>query len=304
MKAIITVGVSASGKTTWARKFQKENLDDRWFILSRDDIRYHILDEKSLIDDYSMEGIPWKNWNWKWEKEVTERFWRNALFIFAHHRPLIIADTNLNSARLKDMIERLKEIGYTDIELKYFPITFEEACARDARRPNGVGVSVIAKQIDQWNERDENIPLRYVNDLTKPPAVIVDIDGTLAHMNGRGPFEWDKVHHDKVDFAVSSVVRGLHERGFRVIIVSGRDGVCEQLTKNWLAMFDIPYQHFFIREAGDMRKDTIIKKEIFDNHIRDRYNVVMVIDDRPSVCRMWRALGLKVMQVGNPYIEF
>lgn len=24
-------------------------------------------------------------------------------------------------------------------------------------------------------------------------AIIVDIDGTLAKMNGRGPFEWDRV---------------------------------------------------------------------------------------------------------------
>lgn len=304
MKAIITVGVSASGKTTWAREFQKKNLEDRWFILSRDDIRHNILDEKSLIEDYSLSGIPWKNWNWKWENEVTDRFWRQVEYASVRNRPLIIADTNLNEARLKGMIEKLKGYNYSEIELKYFPISFDEACRRDAERPNGVGVSVIAKQIEQWNVMDVNVPLRYVNDPSKTPAVIVDIDGTLAHMDKRGPFEWNKVHYDKVDPAVSAVVRGLHSQGYSIIIVSGRDGVCEQLTKNWLSMFDVPYNHFFIRNAGDMRKDVIIKKEIFDDNIRNNYNVIMVIDDRPSVCRMWRSLGLKVMQVGNPYIEF
>ncbi len=53
-----------------------------------------------------------------------------------------------------------------------------------------------------------------------------------------------------------------------------------------------------------MRKDTIVKEEIFWRDIADNYNVQFVIDDRPSVARMWRELGLKVFQVGDPHIEF
>lgn len=53
-----------------------------------------------------------------------------------------------------------------------------------------------------------------------------------------------------------------------------------------------------------MRKDTIIKEELFWKPIADNYNVQFVLDDRLSVCRMWRDLGIKVLQVGNPHIEF
>ncbi len=55
-----------------------------------------------------------------------------------------------------------------------------------------------------------------------------------------------------------------------------------------------------MREAGDMRKDSIVKKELFDQHIRGKYNVRMVIDDRDQVVDMWRnELGLTCLQVAE-----
>ena len=59
-----------------------------------------------------------------------------------------------------------------------------------------------------------------------------------------------------------------------------------------------------MRAAGDNRKDTIVKRELYMNHIQGRYRVFCVLDDRPSVVRMWRAeLGLTVFAVA-PGIEF
>jgi hypothetical protein len=60
-----------------------------------------------------------------------------------------------------------------------------------------------------------------------------------------------------------------------------------------------------MRKAGDGRKDTIVKKEMFLELVHPNYNVEFIVDDRPSVCRMWREeIGLKVLQVGDPHIEF
>jgi hypothetical protein len=70
-----------------------------------------------------------------------------------------------------------------------------------------------------------------------------------------------------------------------------------------LLTYAVSYNYLVMREQGDSRKDTIVKKEMFDKYIKGKYNVLYVVDDRPCVCRMW-SLGLKVMQVGNPYIEF
>ena len=59
-----------------------------------------------------------------------------------------------------------------------------------------------------------------------------------------------------------------------------------------------------MRAAGDMRKDSIVKAELFFEHIEPNYNVMMVIDDRPQVIRMWTDIGLDVINVGNYYEEF
>tara|TARA_R100000734_G_C3310906_1_gene101693 strand:+ start:1199 stop:1663 length:465 start_codon:yes stop_codon:yes gene_type:complete len=149
--------------------------------------------------------------------------------------------------------------------------------------------------------------------MKKELAIIVDVDGTLADMRGiRGPFEWDKVHLDRPHQDIIDLVKDLADAGtdimsgdalagteykYKIIITTGRDGVCEQATKKWLDDHKVPYYDFFIRKAGDFRKDNIIKSEIYMDHIRPKYDVKYVIDDRNQVVEMWRSLGLRVLQV-------
>jgi len=38
-----------------------------------------------------------------------------------------------------------------------------------------------------------------------------------------------------------------------------------------------------MRPQGDMRKDSIVKRELFDAHICDQYNVLFVLDDRDQL---------------------
>jgi hypothetical protein len=59
-----------------------------------------------------------------------------------------------------------------------------------------------------------------------------------------------------------------------------------------------------MRKAGDTRKDTVVKYELFQEHIADRYNIVSVFDDRPSVVNMWNDLGLKVWATGDQRVYF
>jgi hypothetical protein len=54
-----------------------------------------------------------------------------------------------------------------------------------------------------------------------------------------------------------------------------------------------------MRPVGDMRKDSVVKAEIFDREIRGRYHVVAVFDDRDQVVKTWRSLGLTVFQVAE-----
>jgi len=53
-----------------------------------------------------------------------------------------------------------------------------------------------------------------------------------------------------------------------------------------------------MRITGDGRKDAIVKKQLFDEAIRDRYYIEFVLDDRNQVVDMWRdELKLPYFQV-------
>ena len=167
---------------------------------------------------------------------------------------------------------------------------------------NGVGLSVLARQMDQWNEYISR--KKYVADVSKPKCILVDIDGTLANHDGiRSPYEWDKVHLDTVHEHVKMIVNNLPD-DISVIIMSGRDSVCRLATGEWLIDNEIYHNDLFMRTEGDMRDDREVKLEIFWRDIAPNYNCQFVIDDRPKIIRAWQEIGLKTFIVGNPYIEF
>ncbi|WEM34451.1 polynucleotide kinase [Xanthomonas phage X1] len=295
MKATLTIGVSASGKTTWALSQPGE-------VLSRDNYRWSIMEEKGISPS-------WTNWKWKWENLVTERVDADLALCAAQGKDIIIADTNLNENVRGAMAAKLEALGYT-VEYKFFDVTWDEAVRRDNERAHGVGYSVLQKQHQQFLDNHVG---RLAADADKGTrkAAIVDIDGTVALMEGvRGPFEWHKVHLDKPHTPIIDMVKGLMAAGYFILFTSGRSDECFDLTENWLQSVFAPdgYWHgdcrLLMREASDQRKDTIVKEEIYMRHIHYNYDVQIVLDDRPSVCRMWRDLGLNVVQVGNPYIEF
>lgn len=70
----------------------------------------------------------------------------------------------------------------------------------------------------------------------------------------------------------------------------------------WLEKHDLPIDSLFMRRGGDTRVDSTVKLEIYREHIEPYYDVRLVVDDRPSVCEMWRAQGLHVLQVEDPRI--
>ena len=129
-------------------------------------------------------------------------------------------------------------------------------------------------------------------------AIICDIDGTLAHMHDRSPYDWDKVGDDDVDSTIKNILRVFYSDGsYAIIIVSGRDEVCKHKTIDWLRKNYVMYDELFMRPRGDNRPDEVIKKEIYDRHIKNEYRVAFVLDDRNKVVKMWRKLGLKCLQV-------
>ena len=134
--------------------------------------------------------------------------------------------------------------------------------------------------------------------MTKPTAVIVDVDGTLAIITDRSPYSHHGVLKDKPNAPVIAVARALAAQGHTLVIVSGRSELARLDTELWLKRhLGVEFDGPFMRAEADDRKDATIKREIFHREIEPRFNVLCVLDDRDQVVSMWRSLGLTCLQV-------
>lgn len=119
MKGIITIGLPASGKSTWARKMAKTH--DGVSIIERDAIR------KSLLSPFS-----WEKWDKNREAEVDKQ-WEGALRNTKSNM-VIVADTHLSVATAMRTISILKEIGCNQVEAIVFDLDPEVCIQRNAMR--------------------------------------------------------------------------------------------------------------------------------------------------------------------------
>ncbi len=129
-------------------------------------------------------------------------------------------------------------------------------------------------------------------------VVLVDIDGTLALRTGdRSPYDWDRVGEDEPNPPVIELVQIIHAAGrHRIILMSGRDERCRWQTEMWLHAQQVPFDELHMRAVKDNRKDSIVKEELYRQHVEGKFDVAWVVDDRRQVVEMWRSLGLTVLQ--------
>jgi hypothetical protein len=136
-----------------------------------------------------------------------------------------------------------------------------------------------------------------IKDPNRPNCIIVDIDGTLANKSpDRGYYDWSKVGLDTVNEHIKSIVNNYN--GY-IFIFSGREGSCYPETKKWLIDNNINHNQLIMRAINDDRSDDIVKREMFESEVKDKYNVDYIIDDRMKVIKMWTELGLPVIS-NNP----
>lgn len=134
----------------------------------------------------------------------------------------------------------------------------------------------------------------------KADAILVDVDGTVALKGDRGRFDEARVLVDLPNPPVITAVRAMHAAGYRVVFMSGRSEGCREDTEKWLTEHvSVPFDALYMRSDGDYRKDAIVKKELFDRHVCDKYQILAVFDDRNQVVDMWRSIGLTVFQVAE-----
>lgn len=292
MEAIITVGISCSGKTTFANEMSKKGFRD----INRDWIRFNVV----------KPGQDWRNYKFSKanESEVTKIQGQMIMESFGKGENIIISDTNLNDGRRNTLIKSLTDLGY-EVTIREFEVKLLDAFKRDTYRLNGVGRDVIYRQHQSWNDfKGRKV---YEPDDALPKAVIFDVDGTIAQMNGRGPFEWSRVGEDVPRKLIIQMLHGYVNMGYIIIICSGRDDICRVETANWLNKHVgiTNWHHLYMRKNGDFRKDDSVKEEIFWTSLANKYNIVACVDDRPQMIRLWHELQIpNVIAVADPYLEF
>lgn len=285
LRLILTIGAPRSGKDTWANEFiSQQEEPHKWGVVNRDKLRQNF--------------FPFAKWSeYKFtkakEQHVTDEQFDIMNIFTEDGMNIICTDTNLSVQTRNKFTQWAGENGYT-VEYKVFDVPLHILEERNADAPFGVSPKVL---IDMHLRVQKYLDRTYVPNTDLPEAYIIDIDGTLVDMHPtRSPFEWHKVGLDKVRENVAKFVRMAYTSGINIIIISGRDGSCYQETTIWLDENDIPYDRFLMRAEGDQRKDYVIKEELF-NKIKDKYQVVLAVDDRDQVVNLWRGLGIECWQV-------
>jgi predicted kinase len=268
----ICKGLPASGKSTWARAQLAS--DPHTKRVNKDELR-------AMLDAGRHSKA-----NERFVERLRDHIVLTA--VDAGHN-VIVDDTNLaprHETHLRDLVK-----GKAVVVVKWFEVELDEAIRRDLARPVSVGERVIRRM---WNDHvAPGLTDQVGHDPALASAIIVDLDGTLAVIDHRNPYDAARCEDD----GVNEVVRSIASQHEHVLLVSGRDAEFRPHTERWLAAHEIAYSELHMRAAGDRRKDSIVKRELFDTHIRGRWNVTFVLDDRNQVVDMWRALGLTCLQV-------
>lgn len=142
----------------------------------------------------------------------------------------------------------------------------------------------------------------------KPKAYIFDIDGTLAdcshrlhHITGSKK-DYDAFYaactDDDLIINVAELCLNLSINS-RVIYITGRPERIRGETNRWIIKNRLPCPLVYMRRDGDHRPDYVIKQEIYEREIKDKYDVIGVFEDRQQCVDMWRKLGLTCFQVAN-----
>ena len=294
LEVIINIGVPASGKSTFTKNYLVKHPD--YVKISRDDFRY-MLQNKGWCEP-------------KVENMITSMHNDAILTALSNGLNVIVDNTNLKISTINEIINLVHE--YADVNYRVFDVPYETLLERDAARERSVGKDVIDKMWKQWLILKDSFDFqpvkkaKYMKTITPnfnselPDCVIFDIDGTISHTNGkRGFFDLEKVDIDDLNLIVSEQIEFHKNKGRRIIILSGRDEICRDLTEQWLDFYNIKFDDLFMRPKDDMSKDRYVKKKIYENEIQNKYNVLAIYEDRLSVLSLWYKLGLFTYNVNQ-----
>lgn len=274
-KLLCLRGLPGSGKTTYA----KELANKGWVRVNKDDLRAMLNNSKFSKDN---------------ESYILALRDEIIISSLVQGKNVVVDDTNLDPKHLIAFDSIASEF-LSDFEIRFFDVDLQECIRRNALREKPVPEKAIYAMYERYLKPPQQV-IEYDED--KEEAIIVDIDGTLAHISdGRSPYDASRAMNDSLDDAVSVITAMCYNHGYKVIILTGRSAEHRDVTVEWLEANGVDYDELYTRADGDTREDSIVKEELFRTHVEPRFNVKFVLDDRNRVVDMWRRIGLKCLQV-------
>lgn len=297
----VVIGLPGSGKTTLAREMVAAS-GGKMVMVSRDDIR------RGMGTNLDSDGeLGWMIT--QIQEEQIRLALKQGLDVVSH-------DQNLKMQYRRRLRNVADSVGaeYTQVELTDVPL---HVCLdRNAKRDgHQVPEEYITAQYNKYIKNNKNpMPFpepktfvglgfeTYVPDTTKPKAVLVDIDGTVAiHEGVRGPYDTSRYHLDLPNRPIINMIQQeAYDLRNLIVFSSGRDEKFREVTMDWLYReVKVPINGLFMRPLNDKRNDAIVKLELFDQNIRNHFNILRCYDDRNRVVSAYRTIGLTVLQVAD-----
>lgn len=303
---MILRGLPGCGKSTYARELLRKE-SRRWKRVNRDDLR-------NMMDDGTFNS----------DREEFIRAIQDQLILRALRDgyDVIVDNTHLVPQTLRKLHRLLASVGDVKVIEKCFNVPIDECKKRNAQREGkarvpdnvidgmakgaGLNRGRVLEDKEFYYPREQTIGKYNANDAL-PRAILVDLDGTVALLNGRNPFDASHCDDDLPNVPVIECVKAMFAAGYKIIFMSGREDKYREPTMRFIvkhfsdidANFLVNGFELHMRLTGDSRKDFIVKEELLDMYVFAKYNIVFALDDRNSVVDHYRSLGLTVMQVAE-----
>jgi predicted kinase len=324
---MIFKGLPGCGKSTLAAELVRKE-PKRWVRVNRDDLRGMCVGpgNNPHVRNDDREDLV---------RTMKESLMRQA---FDAGYDVILDDTHLVPMTLKKLHKAAEAYGDVKVIERGVNVDIKTCIERDSKRTGfahvgervimdmarGAGIDKGRKLSDKeayYEPRPDSFNV-VVQDESLPKAIMCDLDGTLALIHDRSPYDaMDCDLKDKPNWPVIRAVLAMHAQDVKVIFMSGRDQKYRPETERFIEKYcrftpdpeectgfgafeqSIPYELHMRGEtnpdpsSADMRKDAVIKQELFDKYVAGKYNVLFVLDDRNQVVDFWRSIGLTCFQV-------
>lgn len=139
--------------------------------------------------------------------------------------------------------------------------------------------------------------MQYTN-RTLNNIIIVDIDETIAQLNGRDYYAWHLVKHDTVKPHIKAIV-DVFKPNHAIVFITGRSEVCRDDTVQWLIDNDIHFDSLYMKPKDSGMKSEVFKQEVLESYIAERpeTKVILALDDRQKIIDMWTDINVPAILV-------